>query len=202
MQSFFVLVGLLTPLCTPEILVRFFYHNGTASSEGGSLSPYQCLDMSFSANTSLKAFFLFLFFFSLLSSDGFPLSSPVLVGSVKRISVNVLFAIDGEKMQLQNELEMFFETANLQGASKVKSLTTEQRAQRTIKGLELEDEIYGCIEQLQDLQSEYLSGSKKVTIEEIKALQDHLNKLKSEYVVLVGAADVPLYFGRLPDQLQ
>lgn len=107
-----------------------------------------------------------------------------------------------QDMQLDKELETFFESANEQGARKISFLTSEERAQRTIKGIELEDAIYGCRDQLLDLQSEYLSGSKTVTIEEIKALSETLQGLKNEYIVLVGATDVPLYFGRIPDQLQ
>ena len=40
------------------------------------------------------------------------------------------------------------------------------------------------------------------THQDIDDLMDEINGLKDDYILAVGAADLPLYFGRTPDQLQ
>lgn len=47
-----------------------------------------------------------------------------------------------------------------------------------------------------------LGGFKDVSMDDINAIREKLKVLKSQYLQLVGSNDVPLYFGRLPDQLQ
>lgn len=106
------------------------------------------------------------------------------------------------QIQLDKELDDFFENASIQGASFTKSLTPEQRAERAEKGMYLEEEIFDCRDRLMDMQNEFMSGNKEITIEMIKQLQDEIQGLKDDYILLVGAKDLPLYFGRAPDSFQ
>lgn len=107
-----------------------------------------------------------------------------------------------DELQLEVELENFFESANLQGSGVTSKLTIEERAERTSQALFLEEEIYDARERLQELQSQYMADNKSVDINEIETLINEINGLKDDYILLVGATDLPLYFGRVPDALQ
>jgi hypothetical protein len=71
-----------------------------------------------------------------------------------------------------------------------------------MRGEFLEDEIYSAREKLMDLEERYMKGDKSVELEEITMLRDEIQGLKDDYIVLVGAKEMPLYFGRAPDGLQ
>jgi len=103
---------------------------------------------------------------------------------------------------LDRELDIFFEKANSVGAISVKQMSIEERAERAERGAFLEDEIFEVRARLLDLQDKYMSGNKEL-LNDIKLLQEELNFLKQDYIELVGGgSNVPIYFGKTPDELQ
>lgn len=112
------------------------------------------------------------------------------------------FQLRNDKIDLDRELELFFEQASNQGSAKIAKLTPEERVELAIRGEFLEDEIFAARERLMDLEERYMKGDKSIEVEEINQLRDEIRGLKDDYIVLVGAKDIPLYFGRLPDGLQ
>lgn len=99
---------------------------------------------------------------------------------------------------LDRELETFFETAAKSGAKSVTQMSVEMRAEMTNRGLALEDEIYELRYRLLDLENEYMNGNNKSPnlADEIKMIRDEIDGLKQDYVDLVGAEGLPIYFGR------
>jgi len=60
----------------------------------------------------------------------------------------------------------------------------------------LEDLIYEMRDKLLEMENEYMANSSKELYEEIKLVREEINGLKDDYICLVGAKDLPLYFGR------
>lgn len=48
----------------------------------------------------------------------------------------------------------------------------------------------------------YMKGDKEVDVADITLLREEIQGLKDDYVLLCGAKEMPLYFGRAPDGLQ
>ena len=62
----------------------------------------------------------------------------------------------------------------------------------------IEDEIYICVDKLEIIQDRYMAGNAEEGDEErMKMIRDELEGLKTDYVMLVGAKDLPIYFGKL-----
>ena len=106
------------------------------------------------------------------------------------------------KIELDRELEKFFESASSTGSANIAALTPEERMELTVRGAYLEDEIFSARERLMDLQERYMKGDKSIDKEEIMELRQLIQGLKEDYIEVVGAKDVPIYFGRIPDVLQ
>jgi hypothetical protein len=70
------------------------------------------------------------------------------------------------------------------------------------RGTFLEDEIFEARDKLMELEDRYMKGDKSIDISEITLLRDEIQGLKDDYINLVGAQEMPLYFGRAPDGLQ
>ena len=108
---------------------------------------------------------------------------------------------------INREIETFFEKASSQGKMGVAKLTVKERAEYAQKGAFLEDEIYIVRDKLMELEENIINGVIQMD-EEVKAeltnLRDELNGLKDDYIKLVGAGDLPLYFGNegTPDAMQ
>jgi hypothetical protein len=97
---------------------------------------------------------------------------------------------------LDRELDVFFETAAKSGSKSVIKLTPAQRAEMTVRGAALEDLIYEARDRLLIMEDQYMRDGGADLAEEISQLRDEINGLKDDYVLLVGAKDLPLYFGR------
>ena len=97
---------------------------------------------------------------------------------------------------LDRELDTFFETAATSGSSNVGKLSPNERAELVARGVALEDLIYEMRDRLLEMENEYMANSSKELYEEIKLVREEINGLKDDYVLLVGAKDLPLYFGR------
>ena len=93
---------------------------------------------------------------------------------------------------------------SLTGSERIKQLTIEERAEYAQKGAFLEDEIYLLRDQLADIETKMLNGDIDIDRRVIQDLRDELNALKDDYINLVGAHDLPLYFGKAgsPDSYQ
>lgn len=99
-------------------------------------------------------------------------------------------------------MDTFFERAAESGAKSVRSLTAQERAMRAIRGGEIEDEIFDVRADLLQLEDDLFAGRAGVTSADVQAVRDKLNALKKEYMDVVGANDLPLYFGKVPDSMQ
>ena len=126
--------------------------------------------------------------------------------NTKRINnySNIKRSDSSTPVQLNEELEGFFEKAALTGSERIKQLTIEERAEYAQKGAFLEDEIYLLRDQLADIETKMLNGDIDIDRRVIQDLRDELNALKDDYINLVGAHDLPLYFGKAgsPDSYQ
>ena len=71
-----------------------------------------------------------------------------------------------------------------------------------LRGEFLENEIFDARDRLMALEEKYMGGDKSVDVNEINSLRDEIRGLKDDYIELVGAKEMPLYFGRAPDDLQ
>ena len=103
---------------------------------------------------------------------------------------------------LDGELDKFFELAAESGYENIKNMTPEERVERVIRGEQLENEIFDLRSELMQLEDDMMSGKAGVDIPAVKEMRTKMDKLKAEYKDIVGAKDLPLYFGRLADSLQ
>ena len=103
---------------------------------------------------------------------------------------------------LDRELDKFFELAAESGYENIKNMTPEERVERVIRGEQLENEIFDLRSDLMQLEDEMMAGKVGVDIEAVKEMRKRMDSLKAEYKDIVGAKDLPLYFGRLADSLQ
>ena len=113
-----------------------------------------------------------------------------------------LFSRESDRLSLDRELEVFFETAASSGSASIASLSAEERMERAQRGEFLENEIFDARDRLMALEERYMGGDKSVDVAEINSLRDEIRGLKDDYILLVGAKEMPLYFGRAPDDLQ
>ena len=111
-------------------------------------------------------------------------------------------SLGGDNNALNREMDTFFERAAESGAKSVRSLTAQERAMRAIRGGEIEDEIFDVRADLLQLEDDLFAGRAGVTSADVQAVRDKLNALKKEYMDVVGANDLPLYFGKVPDSMQ
>ena len=102
---------------------------------------------------------------------------------------------------LERELDLFFEQSSDSGSAVIRQLTPQQRAERAIIGSQIEDKIFVLRDKLMNLENEGMKNG-NVNIEEIKDIRSKIEKLKEEYTEIVGAKDLPMYFGRVPDSFQ
>ena len=103
---------------------------------------------------------------------------------------------------LDRELDKFFELAAESGYENIKNMTPEERVERVIRGEQLENEIFDLRSDLMQLEDDMMAGKLGVDIEAVKEMRKRMDSLKAEYRDIVGAKDLPLYFGRLADSLQ
>ena len=97
---------------------------------------------------------------------------------------------------LDHELDTFFETAAKSGSKRITKLTPQERADMTVKGAALEDLIYESRDRLLDLENEYMGKPTDELAQEISQLREEIAGLKDDYILIVGAQDLPLYFGK------
>jgi len=115
-----------------------------------------------------------------------------------------LLKSDAKDSGLERELDTFFEKVAASGAKKLKKISLNDRVELTQRGLFLENEIFDVMARLNELETSFMKGD-KIDMANIEELRNELKGLKSDYVKLVGADDLPLYFGRetdIPDSLQ
>ena len=103
---------------------------------------------------------------------------------------------------LDGELDKFFELAAESGFENIKNMTPEERVERVIRGEVLENEIFDLRSELMTAEDDIMSGRGDMDLAAVKAMRARMDKLKSEYKEIVGAKDLPLYFGRLADSMQ
>ena len=133
---------------------------------------------------------------------------PALHGSFKSVVRNFpprvlhILASSGSSSDLDGELDKFFELAAESGYENIKNMTPEERVERVIRGEQLENEIFDLRSELMMLEDDIMSGKQGIDIEAVKEMRKRMNSLKTEYKEIVGAKDLPLYFGRLPDSMQ
>ena len=104
--------------------------------------------------------------------------------------------------ELDQELDKFFELAAESGFENIKNMTPEERVERVIRGEALENEIFDLRSELMQAEDDIMSGRGDMDIVAVKAMRERMNRLKDEYKDIVGAKDLPLYFGRLADSMQ
>lgn len=105
------------------------------------------------------------------------------------------------KSDLERELDLFLEQTSNAGSQNIMKLTAQQRAQRAIIGSEIEDKLFALREDLEFLESDGLRSG-NIDMEAIKKIRDSIVQLKDQYTEIVGAKDLPIYFGKIPDSLQ
>ena len=108
----------------------------------------------------------------------------------------------GASGDLDRELDKFFELAAESGYENIKNMTPEERVERVIRGEQLENEIFDLRSDLMQLEDDMMAGKIGVDIEAAREMRKRMDSLKAEYKDIVGAKDLPLYFGRLADSLQ
>jgi hypothetical protein len=81
-------------------------------------------------------------------------------------------------------------------------MTPEERVERVIRGEQLENEIFDLRSELMMLEDDIMAGKQGIDVAAVKEMRLKMNSLKTEYKDIVGAKDLPLYFGRLPDSMQ
>lgn len=104
--------------------------------------------------------------------------------------------------ELDRELDKFFELAAESGFEAIKNMTPEERVERVIRGEALENEIFDLRFELMQAEDDIMSGRGDMDIVAVKAMRARMDKMKEEYKDIVGAKDLPLYFGRLADSMQ
>lgn len=101
---------------------------------------------------------------------------------------------------LERELDKFLEQTASAGSQSIMALTPQQRFERAVKAGEIEDEIFRVRDELVMIESMALQEN-SIDIEKIKSLRQKMGDLKQNYADIVGA-DLPIYFGRIPDSFQ
>lgn len=104
--------------------------------------------------------------------------------------------------ELDGEMNKFFELAAESGSEKIRQMTPEERVERVIRGEYLENLIFEKRSELMSLEEDLMAGKDGVDATAVKSMRDKLNGLKIEYKDIVGANDLPLYFGRISDGMQ
>ena len=113
-----------------------------------------------------------------------------------------LHILDGQSGELDRELDKFFELAAGSGSDTIRKMTPLERAERAIRGGEIEDEIFDLRGELMKLEDDIFAGKDGVDVNQVKILRQKMDDLKDEYRKVVGATDTPIYFGRNADSLQ
>jgi hypothetical protein len=113
-----------------------------------------------------------------------------------------IFGSSGSNSDLDGELDKFFELAAQSGYENIKNMTPEERVERVIRGEQLENEIFDLRSELMMLEDDIMAGKQGIDVAAVKEMRLKMNSLKTEYKDIVGAKDLPLYFGRLPDSMQ
>jgi hypothetical protein len=113
-----------------------------------------------------------------------------------------IFGSSGSNSDLDGELDKFFELAAESGYENIKNMTPEERVERVIRGEQLENEIFDLRSELMMLEDDIMAGKQGIDVAAVKEMRLKMNSLKTEYKDIVGAKDLPLYFGRLPDSMQ
>ena len=121
---------------------------------------------------------------------------------VSHFHATMLRSRESDRLSLDRELEVFFETAASSGSASIANLSAEERMELAQRGEFLENEIFDARDRLMALEERYMGGDKSVDVAEINSLRDEIKGLKDDYILLVGAKEMPLYFGRAPDDLQ
>ena len=107
------------------------------------------------------------------------------------------------KNALDRELDTFLERAAESGAAAVRGMTPNERAMRAIRGSEIEDAIFAAREELLQLEDDVFAGKAGADAKtQLADLRQRMNDLKNEYMEVVGANDLPLYFGKVADSMQ
>ena len=101
-----------------------------------------------------------------------------------------------QSTRLDRALDAVFETAAKSGSKNTKKLTPQERADLTAKGVALEDLIFESRDRLLELEDQYMREPSPEKLEDINMLRDEINGLRDDYILLVGAKDLPLYFGK------
>jgi hypothetical protein len=110
---------------------------------------------------------------------------------------------DQHSSDLERELDTFFERAAESGSETVRKLSAAERAERAIRGGEIEDEIFDLRFQILQAEDDVMNGAGGSDgIERLRIMRDRMNNLKEEYRNVVGATDLPIYFGKIPDSMQ
>lgn len=104
--------------------------------------------------------------------------------------------------ELDGEMDKFFELAAESGTEKIRLMTPEERVERVIKGEYLENQIFDVRSELMTLEEDFMAGKEGADAAAVKIMREKLNGLKNEYRDIVGANDLPLYFGRISDGMQ
>lgn len=120
----------------------------------------------------------------------------------QRIDQIAIFGAGSSAGDLDRELDKFFELAAESGFENIKNMTPEERVERVIRGEVLENEIFDLRSILMQAEDDIMSGRGDMDITAVKAMRERMDKLKNEYKDIVGAKDLPLYFGRLADSMQ
>ena len=147
-------------------------------------------------------------FQALTQQKALALFTPAFKGSFKSVVRNYpatprhIFGSSGSDSDLDGELDKFFEQAAQSGYENIKNMTPEERVERVIRGEQLENEIFDLRSELMMLEDDIMAGKQGIDVATVKEMRLKMNSLKTEYKDIVGAKDLPLYFGRLPDSMQ
>lgn len=136
------------------------------------------------------------------------LFTPAVKGSFKSVVRNFypnsrhIYGSSSSNGDLDAELDKFFELAAESGYENIKNMTPEERVERVIRGEQLENEIFDLRSELMRLEDDIMAGKQGIDVAAVKDMRLKMNSLKAEYKDIVGAKDLPLYFGRLADSMQ
>jgi hypothetical protein len=109
----------------------------------------------------------------------------------------------GSSSDLDREMDKFFELAAESGSENTRKITPEERVERVIRGEALENEIFDLRSELMALEDAIFANNAPVDAPAmVKEMRVKMESLKDEYRDIVGAKDLPLYFGRLADSMQ
>ena len=119
----------------------------------------------------------------------------------------VPFPVPLNSINMDGELNKFFETAARSGASRFKTMSIEERSEYTMRAMALEEDIFDIRDRIGSLESVAIESG-KLDIALIKELRLEMTALKQDYIELVGSNDLPIYFGKVdnadqvPDSFQ